>query len=73
MNDVKKIDTNQFRLNMTKYLTENTVDTIYIYRYNNLVAELRVYTEDIKKKTELRVAKKMVEAAEREGRAGSIT
>ncbi len=66
VNDIKKIDTNELRVNLTKYLTENLGDTIYITRYNRLVAELRVYTEDIRRKTELRIAKKMLEAAERE-------
>ena len=64
--DVLKIDTNDLRINLTKYLTENLGDTIYITRYNKLVAELRVYNDDIKRKTELRLAKKMLEAAERE-------
>jgi len=31
-----------------------------------LVAEIRVYTEDTRRKTELRIAKKMIEAAERD-------
>ncbi|MCG9478762.1 MAG: hypothetical protein K9H14_00965 [Actinomycetia bacterium] len=66
MSDIKRIDTNELRVNLTKYLTENLGDTIYITRYNKLVAELRVYTEDIRRKTELRIAKKMIEAAERE-------
>ena len=64
--EVKKIDTNELRVNLTKYLTENLGDTIYITRYNRLVAELRVYTEETRRKTELRIAKKMLEAAERE-------
>ncbi len=68
MSDIKKIDTNELRVNLTKYLTENLGDTIYITRYNKLVAELRVYTEDIRRKTELRIAKKMLEEAEREGK-----
>lgn len=63
---VLRIDTNELRINLTKYLTENLGDTIYITRYNKLVAELRVYNEEIKRKTELRLAKKMVEDAERE-------
>ncbi|MCX6384101.1 MAG: hypothetical protein NTV16_06400 [Actinobacteria bacterium] len=63
---VLRIDTNDLRINLTKYLTENLGDTIYITRYNKLVAELRVYNEEIKRKTELRLAKKMVEDAERE-------
>ncbi len=49
-----KIDTNELRVNLTKYLTKNVGDTIYITRYNKLVAELRVYTDEIKAKTELR-------------------
>lgn len=64
--EVKKIDTNELRVNLTKYLTENLGDTIYITRYNRLVAEIRVYTEDTRRTTELRIARKMIEAAERE-------
>jgi hypothetical protein len=64
--NVLKIDTNDLRINLTKYLTENLGDTIYITRYNKLVAELRVYNDEIKRKTELRLAKKMLEAAEKE-------
>ena len=64
--ELRKIDTNDLRVNLTKYLTENLGDTIYITRYNRLVAEIRVYTEDTRRKTELRIAKKMIEAAERE-------
>ena len=64
--DVLRIDTNDLRINLTKYLTENLGDTIYITRYNKLVAELRVYNDEIKRKTELRLAKKMIDAAERE-------
>jgi len=64
--DIKRIDTNDLRVNLTHYLTKNLGDTIYITRYNRLVGELRVYTEDIRRKTELRIAKKMLEAAERE-------
>lgn len=64
--ELKKIDTNELRVNLTKYLTENLGDTIYITRYNRLVAEIRVYTEDTRRKTELRIARKMVEAADKE-------
>ena len=64
--NVLRIDTNDLRINLTKYLTENLGDTIYITRYNKLVAELRVYNDEIKRKTELRLAKKMLEAAEKE-------
>jgi len=64
--NVLRIDTNDLRINLTKYLTENLGDTIYITRYNKLVAELRVYNDEIKRKTELRIAKKMLEAAEKD-------
>lgn len=64
--ELKKIDTNELRVNLTKYLTENLGDTIYITRYNRLVAEIRVYTDDTRRKTELRIARKMVEAADKE-------
>jgi len=64
--DIKRIDTNDLRVNLTKYLTKNLGDTIFITRYNRLVGEIRVYTEEIRRKTELRIAKKMIEVAERE-------
>ena len=63
-NEIKRIDTNDLRVNLTEYLTKNLGDTIYITRYNKLVGEIRVYTEEIRRKTELRIAKKMIEAAE---------
>ncbi len=63
--EIKRIDTNDLRVNLTEYLTKNLGDTIYITRYNKLVGEIRVYTEEIRRKTELRIAKKMIEVAER--------
>ena len=62
--EIKRIDTNDLRVNLTEYLTKNLGDTIYITRYNRLVGEIRVYTEEIRRKTELRIAKKMIEVAE---------
>ena len=62
--EIKRIDTNDLRVNLTEYLTKNLGDTIYITWYNKLVGEIRVYTEEIRRKTELRIAKKMIEAAE---------
>jgi hypothetical protein len=59
---IEKININDLRLNLTKYLTENLGDTIYITRYNKLIAELRVYDKEIRMKTELRIAEKMLEA-----------
>ena len=64
--EIKRIDTNDLRVNLTEYLKKNMGDTIYITRYNRLVGEIRVYTEEIRRKTELRIAKKMIEAADRE-------
>ena len=63
--EIRRIDTNDLRVNLTQYLTKNLGDTIYITRYNKLVGEIRVYTEEIRRKTELRIAKKMIEVAER--------
>jgi hypothetical protein len=63
--EIKRIDTNDLRVNLTEYLTKNLGDAIYITRYNRLVGEIRVYTEEIRRKTELRIAKKMIEVAER--------
>jgi hypothetical protein len=63
-----KIDTNDLRINLTKYLTKNVGDTIYITRYNRLVAEIRVYTDEIKAKTELRLAQILVDASKKNKR-----
>ena len=63
---VKIIDTNDLRVNLTGHLKKNLGDTIYVTKYNKLVGEIRVYTEETIRKTELRIAKKMVEEAERE-------
>ena len=63
---IKRIDTIDFRVNLTRYLKNNSGDTIYLTKYNKLVGEIRVYTEEIIRKTELRIAKKMVEEAESE-------
>ena len=64
----KKIDTNELRVNLTKYLTKNVGDTIYVTRYNRLVAEIRIYTDEIRAKTELRLAQILVDAAEKKKR-----
>jgi hypothetical protein len=61
--EIKKVDTNELRIKLSKFLKENKGDTIFITRYNELVGELRIYTDEIKMKTELRIARKMVEAA----------
>jgi len=61
--NIKKVDTNELRIKLSKFLKENKGDTIYITRYNELVGELRVYTNEIKMKTELRIARKLVEAS----------
>ena len=66
--ETKKIDTNELRVNLTKYLTKNVGDTIYITRYNKLVAEIRVYTDEIRAKTELRLAQILVDAAKKKER-----
>ena len=69
--ETKKIDTNELRVNLTKYLTKNVGNTIYITKYNRLVAEIRVYTDEIRAKTELRLAKILVDAAEKKKRKAS--
>ena len=65
-NKIMKIDTNEFRINLTRYLKNNKGDTIYITRYNELVAELKIYNDDIKVKTVLDITKRMVNAEKRE-------
>ena len=66
--EIKKVDTNELRIKLSKFLKENKGDTIYITRYNELVGELRIYTDEIKMKTELRIARKMIEAAKASGK-----
>ena len=66
--EIKKVDTNELRIKLSKFLKENKGDTIFITRYNELVGELRIYTDEIKMKTELRIARKMVEAAKASGK-----
>lgn len=66
--DIKKVDTNELRIKLSKFLKENKGDTIFITRYNELVGEIRIYTDEIKLKTELRIARKMVEAARVSGK-----
>ena len=70
-NETIKIDTNELRVNLTKYLTKNVGDTIYITRYNRLVGELRVYTDEIRAKTELRLAQILVDAEKKKKRKAS--
>ena len=66
-----KIDTNESRVNLTTYLTKNVGDTIYITKYNKLVAELRVYTDEIRAKTELRLAQILVDASKKDKKKAS--
>lgn len=63
---VRKINTKGVRGDLTKYLKDHKGEVIYITKCHKLVAELRVYTEKIRVKTELKVAKKMLQSAERE-------
>jgi len=62
-NIIRKIDTNELRVNLTKYLTKKSEDTIYITKYNRLVAELKTYTDKMRREAELKIAKRMVESA----------
>ena len=66
--EIKRVDTNELRIKLSKFLKENKGDTIFITRYNELVGELRIYTDEIKMKTELRIARKMVESAKTSGK-----
>ena len=62
-NIIKKIDTYKLRVNLNKYLTKNLGDTIYITKYNKLVAELTAYTNKMRRENELKIAKRMVKSA----------
>lgn len=61
--ETKKIDTNELRANLTKYLTKNVGDTIYITKHNRLVAEIIVYTDEVRANAELRMAQILVDAS----------
>ncbi len=63
MKIIKKINSNKLRVNLTKYLTKNLGDTIYITKYRRLVAELKIYTDKMRKEAELDIAKGMVKVA----------
>jgi hypothetical protein len=65
-NGIKKIDTHDLRVNLTRYLKRNKGDIIYITRYNELVAEIKVYNDDVKVKTIVDITKKMVDDLKRE-------
>jgi len=67
-NIIKKIDTNKLRVNLTKYLTKKSGETIYITKYNRLVAELKTYTDKMRREAELKIAKRMVESANKNNR-----
>ena len=62
----KKVDTNEFRLRLTNYLTKNIGETIYITKYNILVGELKAYTSDMRKEAELKIARKMLKNEDQE-------
>jgi len=67
-NIIKKIDTNELRVNLTKYLTKTLGDTIYITKYNRLVAEIKTYSDKMRRGAELKIAKRMVESANKNNR-----
>ena len=62
---VKRIDTNELKANLTKYLTKNLGETIHITKYYKLVAELKTYTDKMREEAELDMAKIMVEIADK--------
>jgi len=68
MYKIKKIDTNKMRADLTKYLTKNLGDTIYITKYNRLIAELKIYTDKEREEAELNMAREMVKAADKNNR-----
>ena len=67
MNDgVIKINTTGIRTDLTKYLKDYKGEVIYITKFYKLVAELIVYTEEIRAEIELEIARKMLQSAKRE-------
>ncbi len=67
MNDgVIKINTTGIRTDLTKYLKDYKGEVIYITKCYKLVAELIVYTEEIRAEIELEIARKMLQSAKRE-------
>lgn len=63
----REIDTNDLRLNLTRYLKDDKGTTFYITRYNELIGELKVYTEETKLKTELDIARRLINSLENKG------
>ena len=61
---VKKIDTNDLRLHLTRYIKDDKGTTFYVTRYNELVGELKVYTEETKQKTELDIVRRLINNVE---------
>ena len=57
---VSKMNTNELRLNLAKYLNNNNGETLYITRHNKLIGEFKVFSEEEKSKTELNIAKMIV-------------
>jgi len=67
MNDkIRKINTKEVRTGITRYLKDHKGEVIYIIKRHELVAELRIYTENIRIQIELEIAKKLLQSAERE-------
>ena len=67
MNDgVIKINTTGIRTDLTKYLKDHKGEVIYITKCAKLVAELIVYTKEIRAEIELEIARKMLQSAKRE-------
>lgn len=61
---IKSVDTNNLRVNLTRYLKNDKGTTFYITRYNKLVGELKIYTEQARLKNELEILKRTIDEIE---------
>ncbi|MBN2072773.1 MAG: hypothetical protein JW770_02370 [Actinobacteria bacterium] len=61
---LKKVNTDELRKNLSKYLLNGKGDVIYITYFNRLIGELTVYSERMRIEKEFEFAKKMIEMSE---------
>ncbi len=54
------VDTNNLRLNLTKYLKDNKGNTILFTHYNRLVGEISFYNEDSRVEKELQLLQRLI-------------
>jgi len=69
-NYVSKMNTNELRLNLAKFLNSTTSDVVYITKHNKLIGEVKVFSEKEKNAAELHIARMMVAQDEQSRKLG---